>query len=384
MNTYQDSQSSQYDEIIKNLKKGNIVPFIGAGIEPDVYIKFAMKLADKARVEAELPQSNQNNKKDAKEQEKELIRKLVGVPCYYCHYQISRPDNKCPMLEGIDQECPLYKEQQLAVAKMHIRSFSEYLNFTDEPNFVNNCYKAFEDSNTGGPMELHNFLVKDISNILQSKKLPERSPGFPFQVIVTTNYDNNLEEVFSAIKKNYDIISYTINNKGNLNYFKLTRVTFDEEKRKDDPENLELDKSYDKFELRPSVGNVVKIRPVILKLYGSWNDKTQFAVTEDQISPLIQIISDKLPENLQNIITKSYPLFLGYSLNDFDLELIIKMFWEKQNLPLPDPIWLVNQAQPSDLTKKFWEKNRRDLKKVFIDASVDNFIKEVTKRINSM
>ena len=70
-------------------------------------------------------------------------------------------------------------------------------------------------------------------------------------------------------------------------------------------------------------------------------------------------------------IKKSKILFLGYSLNDPNLQIILHRFWGN------DPVksrrsksWIVHQSEPGDLEKEFWQDRKVDP----IKSSLEDFI----------
>jgi hypothetical protein len=113
-------------------------------------------------------------------------------------------------------------------------------------------------------------------------------------------------------------------------------------------------------------------RPIILKLYGTWTDK--FVMTEEHfINYLFGCsIEQVLPSQLRNIIKRSKILFLGYSLNDPDLQIILHRFWENKPLKKSRGIksWIVHQSEPGNLEKRFWQDRQVDL----IKSSLEDFI----------
>ncbi|HIK17735.1 MAG TPA: 5'-methylthioadenosine/S-adenosylhomocysteine nucleosidase [Leptolyngbyaceae cyanobacterium M33_DOE_097] len=119
-----DESSVRYRLIIEDLKNGNLVPFLGPGINAGFYIDLALKLAES--VQQTLLSNGENNEKHEK-----LIQTLIGIPCSVCHYWPQDRPPECPMLKGIDGEenissCPLFIEQGLAVSKINLRYLSQY------------------------------------------------------------------------------------------------------------------------------------------------------------------------------------------------------------------------------------------------------------------
>ncbi|MGQ9872932.1 SIR2 family protein [Leptodesmis sp.] len=76
-------------------------------------------------------------------------------------------------------------------------------------------------------------------------------------------------------------------------------------------------------------------------------------VAEDHLNYLASAPTKNLPGALSSILKKSSVLFLGYSPNDSDLQLIVHRLWQEDKLP--NKSQLVHQSQPGNLEKKMWE-----------------------------
>jgi hypothetical protein len=164
-----------------------------------------------------------------------------------------------------------------------------------------------------------------------------------------------LERVFDGVNQEYDLVFYVAegSEKGHFKH-----RTHEGKERL-----IEFNKDY---------RLPLKERPIILKLYGTWTDK--FVVTEEHfINYLVDhSIEQALPSQLRIFIKRSRILFLGYSLNDPDLQIILHRFWVNESLKKSRGIksWIVHQSEPGNLEKQFWKARQVEL----IESSLEDFI----------
>lgn len=363
---------SQYQTIIDDLKFGNIIPFLGPGINPNLYIQLASHLT--RLVEADLLHETSSNASE----ERNLMQQLIGVPCQFCPYLPTERPDRCPMLEGIERvnTCPLYIEQRLAVAKMNLRYLSQYYKLNRNlGTFYGLLYEIFEAIENQHPNPVHKFFAK-LPHEMLSKGYPKRRKKLPYQLIVTTNYDDLLERAFDDAQQPYDVIYYVAdgNDRGKYKHkpYKspIAQIIEYSNTYGDNTYN------YDKLPLREHLDNSSEPRPIILKLYGTWENN--FVVAEEHLSYLVSSPIKNLPASLLRILQDNSILFLGYSPNDSDLQLIVNRFWK--NNKLPGKSWLVHQSQPGNLEQKIWEE-QRDVELLSIDCSLEDFVTSLKAEI---
>ena len=344
----------RFSGIISAFKYGTIVPFLGSGINwcdhssvsnnhiSNQYslcdIELAEQLAEK--IKETLPLSNN--------QSNDIIETLLGVPCIACCLK-KRPLN-CPILdqcsdnvsntEGVcksPEACnsPIAIEQKLAIAKLDFRFLSQYFLLITNPNslyqILNKLYKNSQ------PNPLHKFLAD----------LPKKMSHLPYQLILTTNYDNLLEKAFEEARQPFDVVFYVAGGE-HCNKFKHKRYLEQESEdlKQEDLGVIEDPLTYEEFKLRK--------RPVILKLFGSLEDNDCVITEDHKIDYLLnKIFENEVPKRLMSILQRNSLLFLGYSLNDYDLKLILNQSWEKRKLR--GRSWLIHPLNPSFFDKKLWE-----------------------------
>lgn len=202
------------------------------------------------------------------------------------------------------------------------------------------------------PTEVHRFFAS----------LPPllRERGAPHQLIVTTSYDLALERAFLDAGEEFDVVSYIAEGRDRGKFCHV------------DPSgrgtSIERPNEY-ASEL--SLGR----RTVILKLHGQVEHTSErawesFVVTEDHyIEYLAQAeVSSVIPVGLAAKLRRSHFLFLGYSLVDWNLRVLLYRLWGNQ--PLGYRSWAVDD-EPHPFELEFWRKHGVDVLDLPLERCVD-------------
>lgn len=172
--------------------------------------------------------------------------------------------------------------------------------------------------------------------------------GFPHQLIVTTNYDDALERAFREAEEPYDLITYVSEGK---DLGKCRHVTPDGEVRL-------IDRPNEYQEVSP------EDRTVIAKIHGAVDRADQyqdsFVITEDNyIDYLTRTdITDLFPTYVASKLSdrSTHFLFLGYSLRDWNLRVILRRIWGRQELKTTS--WAVLQGV-GEIDRAAWRQRGR-------------------------
>jgi hypothetical protein len=194
------------------------------------------------------------------------------------------------------------------------------------------------------PGALHAFLAE------LAPTLRERGNGL--QVILTTNYDDALERAFEAKAEPYDLITYIASSPREF------RGRFMHWPPGEQPRVIESANDYQGLDL--------KQRTVILKLHGAVRrrsegfDQDNYVITEDDyIEYLSQMnVEDLLPQAVTSRLRNSHFLFLGYSLRDWNLRVMLHRIWGEQ--PLEFPSWAI-QNHVDELEQAVWSKRNVEI-----------------------
>lgn len=208
---------------------------------------------------------------------------------------------------------------------------------------------------------LHEFFAT-LPGLLRAKGLP-----LHYMLIVTANFDDVLERSFQAANEPFDLVTY-----------------------------IAAGEEAGKFSHQPPGGNPIIIdkpneyrglsldqRTVILKLHGAVSrgnpDQDSYAITEDDyIEYLARTdISNLIPVNLTAKLRRSNFLFLGYSLRDWNLRVILHRIWGEQKLSYKS--WSV-LVDPQPLDEAFWRQRDVDL----IQVVLEDYIQDLGVRMQSL
>lgn len=239
-----------------------------------------------------------------------------------------------------------------------------------------------------GPRSLYNMLgqVFDADYpITVLHKFFARLPGIlraggcqrPYQLIVTTNYDDVLERAFEAEGEPYDLVIY-VAKRPDLGKFRHV------------PHGTRLKDSIliaepNTYRDLPFKG-LIPERTVILKIHGvveRVGDRRSaqpeelhdsFVITEDDYIDYLANtdISKLVPVQLKSKLNNSGFLFLGYGLRDWNLRVIMHRIWRDQDLHSNS--WAI-QLRADELDKKFWETHKVNI----IEAPLEEYIGELER-----
>jgi hypothetical protein len=207
---------------------------------------------------------------------------------------------------------------------------------------------------------LHSFFA-GLPTFLHSKNV---NP--PHQLIVTTNYDDLLECAFKSAGEKFDVVTYIAEDdefRGKFrHYFHEGQVKI-----------IERPNEYNEFNLND--------RTIILKIHGAIDhgekQRDSFVITEDHYIDFLSRadISTLIPVTLAAILRNSHFLFLGYSLRDWNLRVILHRIWGQQKLKYKS--WAI-QLNPSTVDQEFWNFRGVDL----LDYDLYHYITELQKHIS--
>jgi DNA-binding SARP family transcriptional activator len=224
-----------------------------------------------------------------------------------------------------------------------------------------------------GPLhdELHSLLEAEVAPTPVHRffaALPPllRERGVPHQLLVTTSYDLALERAFLDAGEEFDVVSYLADgpNRG-----KFCHV---------DPRGngtlIALPNEY-------ATELSLERRSVILKLHGQVDQSAErawesFVVTEDHyIEYLAQAeVASVVPVSLAAKLRRSHFLFLGYSMVDWNLRLLLYRLWGDQ--PLSYRSWAVDD-EPEPLELEFWRSHGVDVVDMPLERYVDALARHV-------
>jgi hypothetical protein len=218
-----------------------------------------------------------------------------------------------------------------------------------------------------GPLydELHALLDTDlppasIHRFLASLPPVLREHGLPHQLLVTTSYDTALERAFDESGETFEIVSYLA---AGRNRGRFCHISADGTGRLiDQPNTYATELSLER-------------NTVILKLHGqvertALREWESFVVTEDDyIDYLTRTdVAAAVPVSLAATLRRSHFLFLGYTMADWNLRVVLHRLWGDQ--PLSYRSWAV-QPEPKPLEREFWRRRDVDVVELGFEEYAD-------------
>jgi SIR2-like domain len=216
------------------------------------------------------------------------------------------------------------------------------------------------------PTSLHTLLA-GLPAALRAAR--DEGTASPHLLIVTTNYDDMLERALTEAGEEFDLVSYVAKGPDRGKF--LHRPTGKEARLIDEPNK------YTELSLARGA--------VVLKIHGAIDrddpERDSYVITEDHyIEYLAQTdISNILPASLMAAMNESHFLFLGYSLTDWNLRVILHRIWGQQPFEDKFTSWAI-QKNPSRLEERLWRRRNVEILDVDLQAYVDTlgtFLREL-------
>jgi DNA-binding SARP family transcriptional activator len=180
-----------------------------------------------------------------------------------------------------------------------------------------------------------------------------RDRGLPHQLLVTTSYDLALEAAFLDAGEKFDVVSYVA---AGPQRGKFCHIRPDGTGR-----IVDLPNTY-------ATELSLEQRTVILKLHGQVDrgperEWESFVVTEDDYIDYLSHsdVAAAVPVGLSAKLRRSHFLFLGYTMADWNLRVVLNRLWSDH--PLSYRSWAV-QPDAKPLEREFWKRRDVDVQEV--------------------
>lgn len=195
-----------------------------------------------------------------------------------------------------------------------------------------------------------------------------RERGYPPNLLfVTTNYDDALERGFRAANEPFDLVTYIAEGENRGKFLHTTP----------DSKGRVIDKPNKYLGLEPEQ------RSVILKIHGVVDRgnraRDSYVITEDHYIDYLahKDIAQQLPAQLLEKMSWSHFLFLGYTLRDWNLRVILHRIWGEQKFKYKS--WAV-QTSPQAIEQEFWRLRDVDI----INIPLDDYISTLDERVHEL
>jgi class 3 adenylate cyclase len=227
-----------------------------------------------------------------------------------------------------------------------------------------------------GPLyeELHALLDPDYSPTPFHQfvaKLPAaiatRGYAVRYPLIVTTNYDHGLELAFTHAGEPFDLVSYVAEGE---DHGRFVHHAPDGRARLIDKPNKYLGLSEQ--------------RTTIVKLHGAVDhlnaEHDSFVITEDHFLDYLTggDLYNLVPVTIAAKLRRSHFLFLGYSLRDWNMRVILRRLWGEQRQSYKS--WAVHPTPPEPMERGLWRDRGVDV----VDVDLDNYVAGLQERVASL
>ncbi len=193
-------------------------------------------------------------------------------------------------------------------------------------------------------------------------------------VIVVTNYDTLIEQAFRAAKKAYDLVIYPADRKDIANAIlwwphgaSKPVVTA--------PNELDIDLA--------NTTVIYKMHGTIVSETDEWDN---FVITEEDYVEFLSRMTTNtaVPALFYQYFRERSFLFLGYSLRDWNLRVVLKnlsKYFSSKRVGSSDedeevlPSWAI-QHNPPELERTLWEKRKVNI----FDITLDEFVSKMRER----
>lgn len=231
---------------------------------------------------------------------------------------------------------------------------------------------ASYSADISGRQQLRRHLRRALNRPADSRQLHQFLASVPAHLLcIVTNYDTLLEQAFREAGKPFDMVVYPADRRDSLNsllYIEGGGGT----PRYVEANSLDLD---------------LDDRSVIYKMHGTvWPDDEaldNFVITEEDyiefLSRMTTNASSAVPAQFYQYSRARSFLFLGYSLRDWNLRVVLKnlrrQLTSSTGTLLDDdlvPSWAI-QRQPSALEQRLWGRRRVEI----FDMDLDTFVERL-------
>ncbi|MGH3825470.1 MAG: SIR2 family NAD-dependent protein deacylase [Pseudonocardiaceae bacterium] len=211
------------------------------------------------------------------------------------------------------------------------------------------------------PTLLHYFLAR------LARHTREATAARECMLIMTTNYDDALEQAFRNEGEPYDLVTY-IGVGADRGLFRHTPF-------EGEPSVIRKPNEYTDLPLNR--------RTVIAKIHGAVDRLTgvdSFVITEDDYVDYITRadIAHLFPVTLAKKITRSHFLFLGYSLRDWNFRVMLYRLWKEQ-VGTKRKSWAI-EANPNPVDSLTWDVRGVDI----LPVRVENFVAAIEQRLPTL
>jgi SIR2-like protein len=216
-----------------------------------------------------------------------------------------------------------------------------------------------------------NYPPSSVHRLLARLPALLRERGRQQLVILTTNYDDLAERALAEAGERFDVVWYEAKHGPQQGLF-LHRAP------NGSVAAIERPNKYTELALAE--------RPVVLKLHGAIDrddsKRDSYVITEDSYIDYLagRDVGNQIPFSLRERMAESHFLFLGYSMRDWNLRVILSRLWGAQQLDLKS--WAVQREPASSGAREVEEALWRDRGDVdLLYTSLKEYVDGLTREL---
>jgi hypothetical protein len=277
--------------------------------------------------------------------------------------------NRCGRPDGVKWHKPEYLPDghELAVHLAEVSDFpepatdlvrvSQYIAVMDGEGPLYTELRELLDANYP-PTAVHDLLA-ELPELRAACQQAE-PPG----LIITTNYDDLLERALRSHGVPFDLVCYQAAGKRTGSFLHYPHG--------EQPVLIEVPNQYTDVDPEKCL--------VVLKIHGAIDrdDETRdsYVITEDDYIDYLAKVepSEFLPASVLAYLKRCHLLFLGYSLRDWNLRVILNKIWDAQRVGYKH--WAV-QLHPADVDQAFWATRSVQI----LDMRLEGYIADLRERL---
>jgi hypothetical protein len=243
--------------------------------------------------------------------------------------------------------------------------------YVDQAGGEDELYRCLRDvfGKEYQPTSLHRLLAR-VARHLSEAALPQL-------LAVTTNYDDLLERAMADEGLTFDVVWYEAKQNS------AERGKFRHRAPGQEPVVIEVGNAYTGLPMALE-------RPVVLKLHGCLNrdgmgaSDDSYVITEDSYIGYLAMgdVRSQVPIALLNRMTDSSFLFLGYSLADWNMRVILNRIWGTSKLGTKS--WAIQREPPdpesSKIERTLWDK-RANMDVALVYCELSEYVRELDERL---
>jgi DNA-binding SARP family transcriptional activator len=193
-----------------------------------------------------------------------------------------------------------------------------------------------------------------------------RKRGVPHQLLVTTAYGSALEDAFRSAGEEFDVVSYIASGRDRGKF-----------------RHIEPDGTAHVIDVPNTYATELSLdrRTVILKMRGQVDpsqdpSRDSFVVTEDDYIEYLgrADVASGVPIGLAAALRRSHFLFLGYTVRDWHLRLVLGRIWGDD--PVAYRSWAVH-PRPGPAERELWRRLDVDL----VETSVEVYVQALADAV---